>query len=134
MMRTIVRFSTPTGDFAIPVEHVTEVRPAAELRALPAAGPGVAGVMRRGGEALTVLSVLGEPGRHVIVIDDEAVMFGLLVGEVTGVHRVDDAVIGPPPRGQDGGTVAGVIVEGGIEGGGVVLLLDTAALRARLSG
>lgn len=128
-MRTIVRFRTPTGDFALPVEAVTEVRPAAELTLLPTAQPGVAGVMRRGGEALTVLSVLGEPGQHVIVIDDDAVTFGLLVGEVTGVHRIDDETIGPPPRGQDGTAVAGVIVDDN----GVVLLLDTAALRRRLA-
>lgn len=127
-MRTIVRFRTPQGNYALPVEHVTEVRLAAELTPLPAPQPGVAGVMRRGGGALTVLSVLGEPGRHVIVIDDDSITFGLLVAEVTGVHRIDDALVGPPPPGQDRGAVTGVIVEDG----GVVLLLDTAALRGRL--
>lgn len=128
-MRTIVRFRTPKGDYALPVERVAEVRPAAELTLLPASQRGVAGVMRRGGGALTVLSILGELGRHVIVIDHGTVAFGLLVEEVTGVHRVDDELIGPPPPGQDDGTVAGVIVDGN----GVVLLLDTEALRARLT-
>jgi chemotaxis signal transduction protein len=53
----------------------------------------------------------------------------LLVGEVTGVHPVDDGQIGPPPRGQERGFVVGVIVDAT----GVVLLLDADALRERLS-
>ena len=128
-MTTIVRFRTPSGNFALPVEHVTEVRRAADLTVLPAPQPGVAGVMPRDGDVLTVLSVLGDLGRHVIVIDEDGVVFGLLVDEVTGVHRVDDELIGPPPRGQHRTDVAGVIVEPG----GVVLLLDAAVLRGKLT-
>jgi chemotaxis signal transduction protein len=128
-VRTIVRFRAPTGEYALPVEHVKEVRPATDLTALPAARAGVAGVVPRGDDVLTVLSELGEPGSHVIVIEEGGVAFGLLVDEVTGVHRVDDEAIGPPPRGQQHGQVAGVIVEDV----GVVLLLDAAGLRRRLT-
>ena len=79
--------------------------------------------------ALTVLSLLSTTGEHVIVVDEGALMFGLLVDEVTEVSNIDDARIGPPPQGQAGTTVAGVIHEDG----GLVLVLDAAALRGTLS-
>ena len=128
-MRTIVRFRTPSGDYALPVERVIEVRPAADLMPLPAPRAGVAGVMPRGGDVMTVLSIEGETGSHVVVIDEDGVVFGLLVDEVTGVHRIDDEAVGPPPHGQERGVVAGVVVDAG----GMVLVLDTAALRGRLT-
>jgi chemotaxis signal transduction protein len=77
---------------------------------------------------MTVLSVLGEPGDHVIVIEEGGLTFGLLVEQVTGVHTVDDEEIGPPPPGQDRVTVSGVLADGD----GLVLLLDCSALRVRL--
>jgi chemotaxis signal transduction protein len=125
---TIVRFRTASGDYALPVEAVDEVRFAADLTPLPTPQPGVAGVMPRGDDVLTVLSILGSEGRHVIVVAHEGMTFGLLVDEVTGVHRVDDALIGPPPHGQDGESVTGVVVDAS----GIVLLLDVEALRMRL--
>ncbi|MEA3018641.1 MAG: purine-binding chemotaxis protein CheW [Actinomycetota bacterium] len=128
-MTTVVRFRAPAGSYALPVEHVTEVRSAAELTPLPEPRAGVAGLMRRAGDALTVLSVLGEPGAHIIVIDEGGLTFGLLVAEVTGVHTVADDQISPPPPGQDRVTVAGVLAADD----GLVLLLDSAALRERLT-
>lgn len=127
-MRTIVRFRTPRGAFALPVEHVAEVRPAAELTMLPAPQAGVAGVLRRGEGVLSVLSVLGEPGGHVIVVDVDGDTFGLLVEEVTGIHRIDDDAVGPPPGGQEGAGLLGAIVEDD----GVVLVVDPEALREGL--
>ena len=128
-MTTMVRFVTPSGRYALAVEHVTEVRSSVGMTALPEPRPGIAGLLRRGDAALTVLSVLGEPGDHVVILDDGELTFGLLVEEVTGVHAVDDAQIGPPPPGQDGGTVSGVLpVDDGL-----ILILDCAALRRRLS-
>ena len=124
-----MRFRTSSGDYALPVERVIEVRPATDLTPLPAPRPGVAGVMTRGGDVMTVLSIEGEAGAHVVVVDDDGVAFGLLVEEVTGVHRIDDESVGPPPHGQERGLVAGVVVDAG----GMVLLLDTAALRGRLT-
>jgi chemotaxis signal transduction protein len=128
-MRTIVRFRSNRATYALPVEAVTEVRSAADLTPLPSPRPGVAGVMRRGDEALTVLSVLGDGGAHVIVVEDGDVRFGLLVDAVVGVESIDDVAVGAPPPGQDQEAVAGVLVEDG----GVVLLLDGARLRGRLS-
>lgn len=127
-MTTIVRFRAATGDYALPVESVTEVRFAAELTPLPTPQADVAGVMARGDHVLTVLSVLGHDGRHVLVVEHEGVTFGLLVDEVTGIHRVDDDLIGPPPHGQDREAVGGVIVDGE----GIVLLLHPGALQSRL--
>ena len=128
-MTTVVRFRAPAGQYALPVEHVTEVRSSHGLTPLPEPRPGVAGLMRRGDDALTVLSILGEPGDHVIVIDEGGRTFGLLVTQVTGVHEVADDAIGPPPSGQDGAAVSGVL----IGEDGLVLLLDCAALSGRLA-
>ena len=128
-MTTVVRFRAPAGMYALPVEHVTEVRSAAELTPLPEPRAGVAGLMRWNDEAVTVLSVFGEAGDHVIVIVEGGLTFGLLVSEVTGVQAVDDDAIGPPPPGQDRTTVAGVLTADD----GLVLLLDCAELRERLS-
>jgi chemotaxis signal transduction protein len=128
-VRTIVRFRASDAEYALPVEDVTEVRSASELTPLPAPRSGVAGLMTHGGDALPVLSVLTELGRHVLVMSAADVHFGVLVDEVVGVERVEDGLVGPPPRGQDRDNVTGVIVEEGR----LILLLDSAALGARLS-
>jgi len=127
-MTTIVRFRTPNGEFAVPVEQVTEVRLADGMRPLPSPRAGVAGVLADRDRALTVLSVLGSEGQHVIVVDDGSLTFGLLVDEVLGVQHVDEGAIDPPPAGQDRAVVAGVVAGDG----NVVLLLDLAVLRGRL--
>jgi len=127
-MTTLVRFRASDATYALPVEHVTEVRSAADMTALPTPRTGVAGLVARPDGALTVLSVLSSSGEHVIVVDHGAVTFGLLVDEVVEVARIDDDRIGPPPQGQAGGTVAGVIHEEG----GLVLVLDPVALRGAL--
>ena len=124
-----MRFRAAETAYALPVEHVAEVRSAADVTSLPAPRAGVAGLVARADGALTVLSVLGHTGEHVIVVDEGALTFGLLVDEVTEVVRVEDDVIGPPPQGQAGGTVAGVIHDDGE----LVLLLDAAALRGTLT-
>jgi chemotaxis signal transduction protein len=127
---TIVRFRAPGGQYAVPVDVVSEVRSASELTPLPAPREGVVGLMQRGEDALPVLSILGSTGRHVIVIDDDPVTFGLIVEEVTGVHQMDEADIGPPPPGQDRAVVAGVVSDDL----GLVLLLDVAVLTGRVAG
>jgi chemotaxis signal transduction protein len=124
----MVRFRTPRGEFALPVEQVTEVRRADDLVLLPSPKEGVAGVIRHGDGVLPVLSVLGEPGQHVVVVQVDDARFGLLVEEVTAIRRVEDGDVGPPPRGQEGAGVSAAIVEPD----GIVLVLDPAALRARL--
>ena len=128
-MRTIVRFRSSDRAYALPVEHVTEVRSAADMTPLPAPRPGVAGLVPRADGSLTVLSVLGATGNHVLVIEEGAALFGLLVDEVTDVARVEDDVIGPPPQGQAHSAVSGVIRDDGE----LVLLLDASALRGTLT-
>jgi chemotaxis signal transduction protein len=127
-VRTIVRFRTAHGDYAVPVDEVSEVRSAAGLTPLPAPRPGVAGLMQRGDEALPVLTVLSASGRHIVVIDKGPLSFGLLVDEVTAVHEVDDERIGAPPSGQDRDLVSGVLNDGGA----LVLLIDVDALAGKL--
>jgi chemotaxis signal transduction protein len=127
---TIVRFRTPEGEYAIPVEQVSEVRLASGLRPLPAPREGVVGLLPDGDESLSVLSVLGSEGEHVVVVDDGTLSFGLLVDEVLGIQHVDDANVQAAPPGQDRAVVAGVV--GG--DGTLVLLLDLKVLRGRLIG
>jgi chemotaxis signal transduction protein len=126
---TLVRFRASDRTYALPVEHVTEVRSAADVTSLPTPKAGVAGLVPRAGGALTVLSVLGDSGSHVIVVAEGQLTFGLLVDEVTEVVRVDDERVGPPPAGQAGGAVTGVIQDDA----GMVLVLDAAALAGTLT-
>ena len=69
-MTTVVRFRSPAGEYALGVEHVTGVRSVEGLTPLPEPRDGVAGLMRLGDEALIVLSILGEPGEHIVVVED----------------------------------------------------------------
>lgn len=128
-MRTIVRVRAEAGLFALPVERVAEVRSAGGLRMLPDSKEGVAGVMRRDEDTITVLSVLGHEGDHVVVLDSNGITFGLLVGEVTGVYPVADESIGPAPAGQGRVMVDGVITDQDE----VALLLDVDAMAGWLA-
>jgi len=128
-MTTVVRFRASSGDYAVPVEHVKEVRSAAELTALPEPKDGVAGLMRRDDEALSVLSMLAPEGGHIVVLSLDEFAFGLLVEEVVGVHALQPGQLGPPPSGQDRLVVSGVFHDDET----LVLVLDVAALAAKLS-
>jgi chemotaxis signal transduction protein len=108
-MRTVVRFDTSEGRYAVAVEHTREVRPASGLVQLPAARAGVVGVLPDDDGTLTVVSSLGEGRDHVLVLDTGERAFGLLVQEVAGVVAVEEATIGPPPAGQAGPLVIGTI-------------------------
>jgi chemotaxis signal transduction protein len=126
-MRTFVRVTTADGDFALPVERVTEVRAADGMLPLMEPKDGVAGLLRRGSDTITVLSVLGSTGRHVVLAEAGDLAFGLLVSEVTGIQHVADDEVGPAPVGQERPTVNGVVSAGDE----LVLLLDVDVL-ARL--
>jgi chemotaxis signal transduction protein len=128
-MITIVRFRTAEGDYAIPVEQVSEVRSATGLAPLPAPLPGVGGLMRRGNSAFPVLTTLGVLGHHVVIIEKGPLNFGLLVEEVTGVLQVDEAQIGAPPPGQERPLISGILNDEA----GLVLLLDVDALAGKLA-
>jgi chemotaxis signal transduction protein len=124
---TFVRFRAG-GDYAVAVERVSEVRSAAELTSLPEPRSGVAGLMHRAGDAVSVLSLLAPDGGHIVVLDTGELVFGLLVEEVIGVETVNDADVGPPPPGQHRVVVSGVLNDDGT----LVLVLDVDALAAKL--
>jgi chemotaxis signal transduction protein len=125
----LVRFRTGDGTYAVPVDDAREVRPTQGLQPLPSPRPGVAGLLSRGDVTVPVLDGLG-PGRgHVLVVEREAQVFGLLVEEVTGVASVDDDAVAPPPPGQADPMVTGVVHEGE----GVVLVVDVAVLGKMLT-
>lgn len=129
-MTTFVRFRAPGGQYALSVEHVNEVRGATEMAALPVPRPGVVGLLAVDGEALPVLSLLGSDGEHVLVVEDDAEVFGLLVEEVLGVTELSDSALGPAPSGQDLAVVAGVLSDDL----GLVMVLDIGVLTGRLTG
>lgn len=130
----LVRFSTGEGEFAVPVEWVSGVRGADAIQALPDSRPGIAGLLPHDGRPIPVLSTLGEGGPQVLVLrpgDVERPLgdFGLVVREVHGVLRVDEAAVFGPPEGQRAGLCSGVVVQDR----GLVLILDVAALARALS-
>jgi chemotaxis signal transduction protein len=127
-MRTVVRFRTARGLFAVPVDQTRAVYPAGGIVPLPDSRADVAGVVSRPEGPLTVLTALGAGDRHVLVLDAGGRRFGLLVEEVTGLQRVDDSDIAPAPDGQDSSLVVGVVTGAGE----VVLLVDATALARRL--
>ena len=121
-MLTLVHFRTRSGEWAVPIDRVYEVRLAEGITPLPVPRTGIAGVLRRDDEVLTVVSLLGEGAGHVIVLglgEDEH--FGLLAEAAIGVLRVDERSITPPPAGQQGPVVTGVIRQ---PDGRIVMLLD----------
>ncbi len=127
--KSVVRFRTQSGEFAVPVEHVREVRTAAGMLTLPAPGVHVVGVLPDGNRSLTVVSALGVGRDQVLVLDPDGEPFGLLVEEVSGVISLDEARIGPPPVGQTDDIVSGVV-----HGGDELLLLVDARSLARTIG
>lgn len=122
-MTTVVCFRAGDGNYAVPVEHVREVRSGDDLMPLPTPQPGVVGMLAYEDAALTVLATFGAGRDHMLLLDHGDRTFGLLVQEVTGVVSFDGE-IGPPPHGQEGGVIAGVIGTGG----GLVLVVDVDAL------
>jgi len=122
---TVVRFTVAGGEYAVPVEQTREVRSVAELVPLATSRPGVAGLLDWGGGAVSVTSVLGAGGDHILVLDPDGEPFGLLVDQVTGVTRLGDGAVGRAPSGQRAPLVSGTVRT---SEGGLVLLVDAAAL------
>jgi chemotaxis signal transduction protein len=108
-MRTLVHFEAMGGEWAVPIERVHEVRLPIGIAPLPAPKPGIAGVLRRGDEVLTVLSVLGDAAGHVLVLEGAGERFGLVVESAIGILRVEESAITAPPAGQENPVVSGVI-------------------------
>jgi chemotaxis signal transduction protein len=107
-VRTFVRFRTDAAFCLIPVEAVLEVCEAEGVTSLPAARPGVMGLIRRGGRSLSVLSPFGV-GKFVVVVATAGAAFGIVVQEVLGVVHVADADVEPAPAGQADPLVVGVV-------------------------
>ena len=126
-MRTVVCFRAGDGDYAVPVENVREVRSGDTLMPLPAPRPGVVGLVAVDDDALAVIETLGAGRDHVLLLDRGDRPFGLRVEEVTGVRDVDE--IGPPPAGQDGDLIVGVITTET----GLTLLVNVDALAERFT-
>jgi chemotaxis signal transduction protein len=125
-MTTLVCFRADDAEYGVPIESVREVRSHDSLVELPAARPGVAGLLRCNGEALTVLDAFGGQN-HVLLLEHGQRGFGLLVEMVTRVVKVDRA-IGPPPRGQERDYISGVVSTDD----GLLFVVDVAALDERL--
>jgi chemotaxis signal transduction protein len=123
----MVCFRTSQGQFALPVESTLAVRTMDGLVDLPAPRADIVGLLP-GDPPLSVLSSLGAGGDHVLVVISDDVRYGLNVLEVLGVRRFEDDEVGPPPKGQQGGLIAGTL-HGSDE---LVLVADARALAGRL--
>jgi chemotaxis signal transduction protein len=123
----MVCFRTAQGRFAVPIESTLSVRTIDGLVDLPSAGPDTVGVLP-GDPPLSVLSTLGAGGDKVLVVVSDDVRYGLQVLEVLGVRRFDDDRIGPPPKGQVEGLIAGTISDAEE----LVLVADARVLAGRL--
>jgi chemotaxis signal transduction protein len=105
----MVRFRAGGCTYAVPVSDVRQVRTGEGVSALPSGRAGVVGLIRWEGDALPVVSVLG-PGRgRLLVLEAGGRRFGLLAEDVSGVVNVDEERLGPPPAGQDGLAITGVL-------------------------
>lgn len=127
-MRALVTFRAAGQQYALDVEAAGAVLEPDQIEPLPDALPDVAGIVRRGDVTLTVVAPFGAGGLHVLVVRAGEGDLALLVEEVTGVVRVPDDAVGPPPQGQGAGLVVGVVRGPPLD----ALLLDPAALAARL--
>jgi chemotaxis signal transduction protein len=124
---TMVCFVSDGVTYCVPVEAARSVRPARGMVSLPAGRPDVTGLLP-GDPPLSVLSVLGPGGRHVLVMEAGGKKFGLLVDVVSGLRRMVKADIRPAPDGQARPLVSGTVaVEDGL-----ILVADPVALAARL--
>jgi chemotaxis signal transduction protein len=82
-----------------------------------------------GDPTLTVISPLGAGGSRMLVVETGEATFGLLVDEVTGLRKIQEAEIRSAPRGQDGSLVSGTLDP---DDGPLLLVIDPVALAARL--
>jgi chemotaxis signal transduction protein len=126
-MTTMVCFVSAGTDYCLPVEAARAVREARGMITLPAGRPDVTGIIP-GDPPLSVISVLGAGGNHILVIETDGKRFGLLVDTVSGLRRVEQADIRPAPDGQARPLVSGTIDAGD----GLILVADPVALAERL--
>lgn len=123
-------FRSGSGSYAVRIDEARRVLPASELAPLPAPREGVAGLLQGAGEPLPVMEGLHSGGTRVLELDAGGRLFGLLVGEVTGVVRSAATTLGPCPDGQEDEVISATVHTG--DGGEPALLLDGATLARRL--
>lgn len=127
-VRVVVSFRCGGRDWAVALDRVQQVLGARGLVPLPDPRPGVAGLLYRDGQTVTVVSSLGAAHGQVLVLDGDGASIGLLVDEVVGIERVPEEAAGAPPAGQRSALVAGVLA-----GPTPLLLLDVDALAGWLA-
>jgi chemotaxis signal transduction protein len=123
----MVCFTAADAEYCLPVHATRSVRAAHEMISLPNPSPDVSGMLP-GDPPLTVISPLHSERGHILVIEAADKTFGLLVDAVTGLRRVDEADVGPPPDGQDRPLISGTLYSRGR----VVLVADPSALAGQL--
>ena len=126
-MMTMVCFHSAGTDYCMSVQATRAVRLTSGMVALPVPAADIAGILP-GEPPLTVISPFGSGGTQVLVVEADEKTFGLLVDAVTGLRRIADTDINPPPAGQDRPLVCGTINTGDQ----LVLVTDPNILARRL--
>ena len=126
-MTTMVCFTAARAEYCLPVQVARSVRTADEMVSLPDPNPDVAGMLP-GNPPLTVISPLHSERGHILVIEAGNKTFGLLVDAVTGLRRINDADLGPPPQGQGRPLISGTLYSDGR----MILVADPSALAGQL--
>lgn len=127
-MTTMVCFTASGNAYCLPVAAVRSVGKTDGMVDLPDSAEDVTGILP-GNPSLTVLSPLGAGGSRMLVIESGETAFGLLVDEVTGLRKIQEADIRPAPRGQDRSLVCGTVDP---DDGPLLLVVDPIALAGRL--
>ena len=126
-MTTMITFEAAGSTYCLPVDITRAVRSAVGMVSMPAPNPNVAGLLP-GDPPLTVISPFGVNGDHVLVVQIGQKSFGLLVDQVVGLRKINDADIGPAPLGQERELVSGsVTIDGNL-----LLVTDPLATGAQI--
>ena len=139
----MVVFEAAAERYAVPLEQVREILAARQLRPVPAAGRGVAGLILWRGRIIPVLDLaacLGvhceveeRAGQRIIIVRWPHHEVGWLVESVEAVMPIAMESIQPPLGGAGGADPA--VVSGMVPvNGRILMLLDSLALGAALAG
>ncbi|KAF6247054.1 chemotaxis protein CheW [Nitrosopumilus sp. b3] len=115
----ITEESTKKGNYAIPIEHVKEIKTLGPITNIPKSKSYVKGVMNLRGKIIPVIDVNGKLGisgskehikQRILVTDIDNVLTGLLVDEVNEVLRLDrkDIEIAPLEAFEDSRYISGI--------------------------
>ncbi|MGY5148566.1 MAG: chemotaxis protein CheW [Candidatus Nitrosopumilus sp. bin_68KS] len=116
----ITEESTKKGNYAIPIQHVKEIKTLGPITNIPKSKSYVKGVMNLRGKIIPVISVNEKLGiyesnkdhskQRILVTDIDNVLTGLLVDEVNEVLRIDkkDIEIAPLEAFEDSRYINGI--------------------------